>query len=97
MKLYKCNYLDDSALPMLAVVKDSLVDLELSSCGNITDDGVKSLAALNKLQHLLLFDLPEVNGKDGCLHVLRSALPECNIEFPYAQASELKKSKENGG
>ncbi|XP_057374532.1 ATP synthase subunit s, mitochondrial-like [Daphnia carinata] len=89
--LHKCNYLDNEALPMLAAVKDSLEELQLSSCGDIDDSGVKSLSCLTNLGHLLLYDLPEVRNKEGCVQFLHSALPCCDIEFPYASASETKK------
>ena len=74
---------------MLKYVKDSLEELQLSSCGNIDDQGVKSLTCLENLHHLMLYDLPEVRNKADCIGVLQAALPHCNIEFPYAQASEL--------
>lgn len=73
---------------MLAAVKDSLESLQLSSCGDINDSGVKSLACLSNLRHLLLYDLPEVRSKEECTSFLQSALPQCEIDFPYARASE---------
>lgn len=78
---------------MLSVIKDSLEELQVSSCGDISDSGVKSLAKLTKLRHLLLYDLPEVKNKEGCIRVLETALPGCEIDFPYAQASEHKNAK----
>ncbi|KAI9556355.1 hypothetical protein GHT06_018929 [Daphnia sinensis] len=63
--LHKCNYLDNDALPLLAAVKDSLEELQLSSC--------------------------EVRNKEGCVQFLHSALPHCDIDFPYASVSEIKK------
>jgi hypothetical protein len=81
---------------MLAYVKETLEELQLSSCGNIDDEGVKSLDCLTGLQHLLLFDLPEVTDKNGCEQYLKNALSKCDIQFPYAtyaQATELEKNK----
>ena len=75
---------------MLAVLGDSLEELQLSSCGNIDDDGVKFLAHLPNLRHLVLYDLPEVRSKENCAQYLQTALPNCKIDFPYAQASEIK-------
>ena len=94
LTLHKCNYLDNEALPMLAAVKDSLVELQLSSCGDISDSGIKSLSHLPNLRHLLLYDLPEVTNKEGCIEFLHSAIPKCDIEFPYASVSEIKSEKE---
>ena len=75
---------------MLHAVKNSLEELQLSSCGDINDNGVKSLACLSNLKHLHLFDLPEVRDRAHCITVLQSAIPCCEIEFPYAKAEELK-------
>ena len=91
--LHKCNYLDNEALPMLAAVKNSLEELQLSACGNVDDNGVMSLSHLSKLQHLTLYDLPEVKCKEKCTQFLQTALPNCSIDFPYAQASEIKSPK----
>ena len=79
--LHKCYYLDNEALPMLAAVKNSLEELQLSGCGDIDDDGVKSLSCLSNLRQLLLFNLPEVKDKEGCTRFLQSALPNCSVEF----------------
>jgi H+-transporting ATP synthase F0 complex subunit s len=94
LTLHKCNYLDNEALPMLAAVKGSLEELQLSSCGDISDSAIKSLSCLSNLRHLLLYDLPEVTNREGCIEFLHSALPKCDIEFPYARVSELKTDKE---
>lgn len=95
MKLHKCSYLDNEALPLLTLVKDSLLDLQLSSCGDISDSGVKSLAGLSNLRRLLIYDLPEVRDKEDCIRVLQEALPQCDVDFPYAKASELKDLKKD--
>lgn len=86
--------MDNEALPMLAAVRDSLEELQLSSCGDIDDSGVKTLACLSNLRHLVLYDLPEVRNKEACTEYLQSALPKCEIEFPYAKASEIQSEKE---
>jgi len=48
----------------------------------------------SKLQTLLLYDLPEIKHKDQVCEDLKAALPECDVQFPYAQASELVKEQE---
>ena len=40
MILHKCGYLDDGALPHLELVKESLQELQISSCGDISDRGL---------------------------------------------------------
>lgn len=72
---------------MLESVKDTLEDLQVSSCGDIDDWAIKKIAHLVNLRHLLLFDLPLVKDRQSCITVLQSALPKCEIKFPYAQAS----------
>jgi len=87
---HKAGYLEDEALKQLPYLKHCLKDLQISSCGNITDEGLLSLADLTSLEKLLLYDLPEVRNKTRCIEVLQNALPKCNVDFRYAQASELK-------
>ncbi|XP_064483897.1 ATP synthase subunit s, mitochondrial-like [Ornithodoros turicata] len=91
IKLHKCAYITDEALHMLAYAKKTLRTLHVTSCGNVTDDGVKSLAALTNLEYLKLFDLFEVRDKKGCLEHLRASLQKCQIEFPDTQEEMEKK------
>lgn len=46
VKFHRCLYLEDEALENMSYLKDSLQDLQIISCGNITDKGVKSLQTL---------------------------------------------------
>jgi hypothetical protein len=46
VQFHRCMYLKDEALESLSYLKDSLQDLQIISCGNITDTGVKSLHTL---------------------------------------------------
>ena len=46
IRLHHCAYLDDACLDRLVLLKDSLRHLEISSCGDVTDDGVVSLGRL---------------------------------------------------
>jgi H+-transporting ATP synthase F0 complex subunit s len=77
----KNHYLDDEALEKLSLVVDTLKHLELVSCGNVTDQGIKSLAQLKNLQKLRLFDLPSVNNGEECLQHLKSNLTKCDIDW----------------
>jgi H+-transporting ATP synthase F0 complex subunit s len=49
VKFHRCLYLKDEALENLPYLKDSLQDLQIISCGNITDKGVKSLHILRSV------------------------------------------------
>ncbi|KAF8785053.1 ATP synthase subunit s like protein [Argiope bruennichi] len=82
IKLHKCFYIEDTCISMLSAVKNSLQNLEIVSCGNVTDNGILSVAKLTNLKVLYLYDLPEVTDKEHCLHVLLKNLPECKLRFP---------------
>lgn len=40
MIFHKANYMDDAAMSQLPLLRDSLTHLQVSSCGNITEDGL---------------------------------------------------------
>lgn len=46
VELRKCGYIDNECLNLFSYVKDSLEELIIVSCGNVTDEGLKSLPAL---------------------------------------------------
>ena len=46
VRLHHCAYLEDAAIERLVLLKDSLRHLEISSCGDVTDDGLLSLGQL---------------------------------------------------
>uniref|UniRef100_A0A131XHG4 Putative atp synthase h+ transporting mitochondrial fo complex subunit s factor b n=1 Tax=Hyalomma excavatum TaxID=257692 RepID=A0A131XHG4_9ACAR len=92
INLTRCNYLEDQALQMLQLRKDSLEEVRVISCGNVTDCGVKSLAELTKLQYVELFDLPGVRDRQGVLKHFEEMLPTCKVDFPDVnEAAEPKK------
>ncbi|KAK2142841.1 hypothetical protein NP493_4728g00002, partial [Ridgeia piscesae] len=69
-------YLEDAAIERLVLLKDSLRHLEISSCGDVTDDGLLSLGQLTLLQSLLLYDLPGIRDRQRCYKALRRDLPD---------------------
>lgn len=82
LRFHHCPYIDDETL-MVAVqkLKDSLEDLELTSCGDITERGLASITELSSLKILLLQDLPAVRDKHGSYNRLTAALPHCKIDY----------------
>lgn len=46
IKLIHCVYINDKALPLLSIVKDTLTTLEIKDCKAVTDEGVRSLKNL---------------------------------------------------
>jgi len=94
MVFHKASYFDDMCVSHLVeYAKDNLKELQISSCGNLTSEGVFHISNLVNLEKLLLYDLPEVNNREECLTYLTHKLPQCQVEFPYAQASEREAMK----
>ncbi|PSN31948.1 ATP synthase subunit s [Blattella germanica] len=81
IKFERCAYLQDEALQELSILKNSLQNLKIISCGNITDKGLKSLVILSNLQSLEVSDLIYLKSKEDCLSTLKSSLPNCKIEI----------------
>lgn len=77
--LHKCGYLENNALPLLKPLNNSLKFLQVSNCGNITESGLKELIVLNKLESLLIFDLPYLKDKEFINSLLKENLPKCNV------------------
>lgn len=46
IKLVNCSYIENAAIPLLSVLKDSLENLEIIGCKNITEDGLKHVKSL---------------------------------------------------
>ncbi|KAH7971712.1 hypothetical protein HPB52_002369 [Rhipicephalus sanguineus] len=81
INLTRCNYLGDKALQMLQLRKDSLEQVRVISCGNVSDAGVKSLSELAKLHYLELFDLPGVRDREEILRHFSEFLPTCKVDY----------------
>jgi len=87
-KFHKCGYMEDEAVRRIGYLKDTLEELQLSSCGNVTDEGILTLVQLKNLKKLKLYDFLEVTNRQKCLSVLKENLPNCHIEFPFARESD---------
>lgn len=82
IRFHYCGYLEDPAMPYLGYLAHCLESLEISSCGNISLQGLRHLGTLTHLKELRLFDLPEIEDRDGCVRELQKLLPDCHITFP---------------
>ncbi|OQV20959.1 putative ATP synthase subunit s, mitochondrial [Hypsibius exemplaris] len=81
VKFNKTHHIDDLALKKLSLLQDTLEDLEVVSCGNVTDIGIKGLGELRKLKTVHLADLIGVKKPEECVKSLKAALPQCQIQF----------------
>lgn len=79
--LHNCNNIENKALEKLSYLEKTLQHLQVSSCGNISEDGLFKLNVLKKLKDLILFDLIAVKNKEKVLDTLKTQMPNCNIEF----------------
>jgi len=95
IRFHYCGYLDDTALRYLHYLAHCLESLEISSCGNITLQGLRHLANLKRLKELRLYDLPEIEDRDACVRELQNLLPKgCHISFPPPKTSNAH--RQNG-
>lgn len=79
--LNNCNYITDAALERLENRKDSLKVLEISGCKNVTDEGLKSLKYLSKLEKLVLRNLPYVKNAAKIEQELKTHLANCVMDI----------------
>lgn len=86
-------YLNDEALPMLEFVNESLRELQLLTIANVSDSGVKSLTILDKLNKLVLFNLPSVKSRSDCLAFLKEKMPNCQVDWPETKAGQKDDKK----
>ncbi|EFN75513.1 ATP synthase subunit s, mitochondrial, partial [Harpegnathos saltator] len=81
IKLIRCVYINNTALPLLSIVKNTLTTLEIRDCKSVTDDGVRSLKNLKNLKMLKLAGMPYLDDKTLLRKELEEALPNCVIEL----------------
>lgn len=76
-----CHYLKDEAMEQLKVLKDSLEHLEIKTCTNVSDIGIRHLVNLSNLTTLVIHNLPSVENKEETEKVLKNGLRNCNITY----------------
>lgn len=76
------EYLEDKALHILGEYQiPTLKHLELISCPDITESGVRALQKLKTLDYLKLQGLVSVNDKAACSELLKKELTNCKIDW----------------
>ncbi|XP_058793623.1 ATP synthase subunit s, mitochondrial [Phymastichus coffea] len=85
VKLVRCNYIENDALSLLSIVKDSLQNLEVIECKNITDEGLLHLKKLINLKNLKLGNFPYIEDHNKIKEELSKTLPNCEIIYNEAK------------
>lgn len=85
ISLTNCPYITDEALQKMDLRKDSLKVVEISQCKNITEEGLRYLGALNKLEKLVVRDLPYVKNVEKVELELKKILVNCDVDIKDAQ------------
>ncbi|XP_053978728.1 ATP synthase subunit s, mitochondrial [Hylaeus anthracinus] len=81
IKLKNCRYINNDAIPLLSVLQDSLINLELVNCKSITDEGLHNIKLLKNLEMLQIQGLPYLKDKDLIRKEIIQALPKCKIDI----------------
>jgi H+-transporting ATP synthase F0 complex subunit s len=76
--LKNCGYIEDEALKLFDLRRDSLKHVELVDCKNITEVGLRSLKGLN-LSSLVIRNVPYVKDLPAVESELRESMKNCNI------------------
>lgn len=78
--LHQCKHLEDNSLHSLLHVADTLQNLQISGCYNLTENDLKSLINLRKLKSLTIFDMNYLKNIDNVIKELKNSLPNCDIK-----------------
>lgn len=68
-------------LSKLENLQKSMLEMEIISCGNITDKGIIALHHLRNLKYLLLSDLPGIREKENLVQTFKIALPSLELKL----------------
>lgn len=85
ISLISCPYITDEALQKMELRKDTLKVVEISQCKNITEAGLRYLGALNKLEKLVVRDLPYVKNVEKVELELKKILVNCDVDIKVTQ------------
>ncbi|XP_058059878.1 ATP synthase subunit s, mitochondrial [Anopheles bellator] len=79
--LHNAVYIDDQALSKLRYVANTLEEVQVSKCGNVTDHGLMQLKHLPKLRQVTTFELGDVKNIQKVEENLKAALPTCQFDM----------------
>ncbi|XP_060030990.1 ATP synthase subunit s, mitochondrial isoform X2 [Erinaceus europaeus] len=84
IRFCKCNYIEDDCLKRLSQFENlqkSMLEMEIISCGNVTDKGIIALHHLRNLKYLLLSDLPGIREKENLVKAFKTTLPALELKL----------------
>lgn len=84
IRLRKCHYIEDECLERIGQFENlqkSLLEMEIISCGGVTDKGIIALRHLKNLKYLLLRDLPGVKNKENLVQAFTTTLPSLELKL----------------
>ncbi|XP_036162146.1 ATP synthase subunit s, mitochondrial isoform X1 [Myotis myotis] len=88
IRLCKCHYIEDDCLERISQLENlqkSLLEMEIISCGNVTDKGIIALQKLRNLRYLLLSDLPGIREKENLVKIFKALLPYLELKLDLKQ------------
>ncbi|KAG5206588.1 hypothetical protein JEQ12_018161 [Ovis aries] len=84
IRLCKCHYIEDGCLERLSQLENlqkSMLEMEIISCGNVTDKGIIALHHFRNLKYLFLSDLPGVKEKEKIVQAFKTSLPSLELKL----------------
>lgn len=81
IRLERCKHMENEALEQLTLVKDSLRELTVTDCFNVTESGLHSLGELSNLERLHVSGVPYVEDVEAVRAALQAKLPDCEIHI----------------
>lgn len=84
IRLCKCHYIEDDCLEKIGQLENlqkSLLEMEIISCGCVTDKGIIALRHLRNLKYLLLKDLPGIQNKENLVQAFKTTLPSLELKL----------------
>ncbi|XP_076228695.1 ATP synthase subunit s, mitochondrial isoform X2 [Nomia melanderi] len=79
MNLISCKYINNQAMALLPLLKDSLTEINIIKCKSVTDEGLLCLKDLKNLKLIKVEGLRYLEDKESVRNELKNALPDCEI------------------
>lgn len=80
MILHRCQHMENEALAKISLIKNSLIELQITECFNVEDEGLLTLKELKRLRKLTIYGFRYVKDLNGVVNELKKSLPNCSIQ-----------------